>query len=77
MPLNKETKPNFFYIPDIGMMVRVFANSPVDLGSIPYQRLKEMVLDAFLINTQKYKFGSKSKVEQSRERGSALLYTTV
>ena len=25
----------YMYIPDIGMMVRVFANGPEDLGSIP------------------------------------------
>ena len=33
-----------------------------------------MVLDAALLNTQDYKVRIKSKVEQSRERGSALPY---
>ena len=32
----------------------------------PYQRLKKMVLDATLLNTQHYKVRIKDKVEQSR-----------
>ena len=40
-----------------------------------YQRLKKMVLDASLLNTQHYKVVIKSKVEQSRRRSSALPYT--
>ena len=36
-----------------------------------------MVLDATLLNTQHYKVRIKSKVEQSRERSSALPYTLV
>ena len=36
-----------------------------------YQRLKKMVLDASLLNTQHYKVRIKGKVEQSRERSSA------
>ena len=36
-----------------------------------------MVLDASLLNTQQYKVGIKSEVEQSRERSSALSYTLV
>ena len=36
-------------------MSRVFANSPKDQDSIvPYKRLKKMVLDAALLNTQHY-----------------------
>ena len=42
-----------------------------------YQRLKKMVLDATLLNTQHYKVRIKGKVEQSKERSSALLYTLV
>ena len=56
-------------------MVRVFANSPGDLGSIPGRvipKTQKMVLDATLLNTQHYKVRIKDKVEQSRERGSAL-----
>ena len=34
-----------------------------------------MVLDTALLNTQYYKLGIKSKVEQFRERISALPYT--
>ena len=38
---------------------------------------KKMVLDTSLLNTQKYKVHIKGKVEQSRERSSALPYTSV
>ena len=67
-------------IPDIGIMVRVFANGPGDLGSIPSRvipKTQKMVLDASLLNTQHYKVRIKGKVEQSRERSSALPYTLV
>ena len=62
----------------IGVMVRVFVNGPEDLGSIPslvIPKTQNMVLDASLLNTQHYKVRIKGKVEQSRERSSALLYT--
>ena len=62
-------------MPDIGIMVRVFANDPGDLGSIPGQvrpKTKKMVLDASLLNTQRYKVRIKIKVDQSWERSSAL-----
>ena len=36
-----------------------------------------MVLDIFLINTQQYKVGIKGKMEQSKERGCTLPYTSV
>ena len=36
-----------------------------------------MVLDASLLNTQHYKVKIKGKVEQSRERSSALPHTLV
>ena len=42
-----------------------------------YQRLKKMVLDASLLNTQHYKVRIMGKVEQFRERSSALPYTLV
>ena len=42
-----------------------------------YQRLKKMVLDASLLNTQQYNVGIKGKVEQFSERSSAILYTIV
>ena len=66
--------------PDIGLAVRVFANGPGDLGSIPGRvipKTQKMLLDASLLNTQHYKVRIKAKVEQSRERSSALPYTLV
>ena len=38
-----------------------------------YQRLKKMVLDATLLNTQHYKEQIKGKKKQSRESNSILL----
>ena len=65
----------------IGMMVRVFANGPGDLGSIPGRiipKTQKMVLDAALLNTQHYKVWIKAKVEESRERsGCPLLHLGV
>ena len=57
-----------------------FTSGPGDPGSntgrvIP--KTLKMVLDTSLLNTQQYKVRIKSKVEQSRERGSALPYTAV
>ena len=57
-------------VPDIGLAVRVFANGPGDLGSIPGRvipKTQKMVLDPSLLNTQHYKVRIKGKVEQSRE----------
>ena len=70
----------YIYIPDIGLAVRVFANGPGDLRSIPGRvipKTLKMVLDVSLLNTQHYKVRIKGKVEQSRERSSALPYTLV
>ena len=56
---------------------REFANGPRDLGSIPghvIPKILKMALDTSLLNTQ---VRIKGKVEQSRERSSALLYTSV
>ena len=67
-------------IPDIGIMVRVFANGPADLGSIPgwvIPKTQKIVLDATLLNTQHYKVRIKGKVEQSRESSSTLPYILV
>ena len=55
----------------------VFANGPGDLGSIPGRvipKTLKMVLDTYLLNTQQYKVDIKGKVEQKRERSSALPY---
>ena len=59
---------------------RAFANGSGDLGSIRghvIPKTLKMVLDTSLLNTQQYKICIKSKVEQSRERSSALPYTSV
>ena len=64
----------------IGLVSRVFANGPEDLGSIPgcvIPKTLKMVLDVSLLNTQQYKVRIKGKVVQSRERSSSLLYTSV
>ena len=53
------------------MVGRVFANGPGVLGSIPGRvipKTLKMVLDTFLLNTQRYKVCIKGKLEQSRER---------
>ena len=50
-------------------------NGPGDLGSIPghvIPKTFKIALDTSLFNTQQYKVGIKGKVEQSRERNSAL-----
>ena len=69
-----------YIVPDIGLAVRVFANRPGDLGLIPGRvipKIQKMVLDASLLNTQHYKVRVKGKVEQSRDRSSALPYSLV
>ena len=66
-------KPNF-------LPIRVFANDPGDLSSIPGRvipKTQKMVLDASLLNTQHYKIQIKGKMEQSKERSSALPYNLV
>ena len=65
---------------NIGPAVRVFANGPGDLGSIPGRvipKTLKMVLDTTLLNTQHYKVRFKGTVEQSWEWSSALPYTLV
>ena len=61
-------------------MVSSFFNGPRHLDSIPGQvipKTQKMVLDASLINTQRYKVRINGKVELSRERSSALPNTLV
>ena len=63
-----------------GPAVRVFANGPRELGSIPGRvipKTLKMELDTTLLNTQHYKVRFKGKVEQSWEWSSALPYTLV
>ena len=64
----------------VNIVGRMFANGPGDLGSIlghVIPKTLKMVLDTSLLNTQEYKVYSKGKVEQSRERSSALPYTSM
>ena len=64
----------------IGLVSRVFANGPGDRGSIPGRvtlKTLKMVLDTSLLNTQQYKVCIKGNVDLSRERSSALPYTSV
>ena len=68
------------YIRLIGRNSRVFANGPGELVSIRGRvipKTLKMVLHTSLLNTQQYKVRIKGKVEQSRERSSALPYTSV
>ena len=61
-------------------MVRVFANCPGDQGSIPSRvipKTQKLVLDPPCLTLSIIRYGSRSKVEQSRERSSTLLYTLV
>ena len=65
---------------NFGPVGRVFANGLGDLGSIQscvIPKTLKMVLDTSLLNTQQYKVHIKGKVEQSRERSSAIPYTSV
>ena len=67
-------------IPHTQLLHAIFANDPEDLGSIPgciIPKTLKMVLDTSLVNTQQYKVRIDDKVEQSRERNSALPYTSV
>ena len=65
---------------NIDLVGRVLANGPEDLGSIPGRvipKTLKMVLDTSLLSTQQYKVRIEGKVEQSREKSSALPYTLV
>ena len=64
----------------IDLVGRVFANGPGDLGSIPghvIPKTLKMVIDVSVLNTHQYKVRIKGKVRQSRERSSALPYTSM
>ena len=64
----------------MGLVDRVFEKGLGDLCSIPGRVIPKtfkMVLDISLLNTQQYKVCIKCKVEQSREKSSALSYTSV
>ena len=66
----------YIYIVQVG---RVFANGPGDWGSIlgcVIPKTLKMVHDTSLLNTKQYTVRIQGKVEQSRERSSALPYTS-
>ena len=61
-------------------MGRVFQIGLEDWGSIPGRvitKASKMVLDTALFNTQYFKVRIKGKMEQSREKSSALPYLSV
>ena len=63
-----------------GLMSRVFVNGPGGRSSIPGRvipKTQNIVLDAALLSIQHNKVRIKGKVDQSRERSSALLNTMV
>ena len=63
-----------------GRPIFLVANGLGDLGSIPghvIPKILKMILDASLLNTQQCKVRIKGKLEQSREKSSALPYTSV
>ena len=67
----------YIYIYLIGLVGRMFANDPGDLGSITGRvipKTLKMVLDTSLLNTQQYKVRIKGEMEQFWERSSALPY---
>ena len=62
----------------INLEGRVFANDPGDLGLKVYRvisKTPKMVLDTALSNIQHCKVRIKGKMEESREKSSALPYT--
>ena len=78
--ISKWSSAGFNGFSTIGIMVRVLANDPVDGDSIPGRvipKTQKMVLNATLLNTQHYKVRINGKVEQCREKSSALHYNLV
>ena len=79
-PVSRAIGENLTIMRLIGLVGRVFAYGPGDLGLIQggvIPKTLKMVLDTSLLNTQQYKVRIEGKVEQSRERSSALPYTSV
>ena len=65
----------YIYIYIVG---RVFDNSLGERGSIPGRVIpitQKMILDTSLVKIQYYKVRNNGKLEQSRDRRSALPYT--
>ena len=62
------------------LSITLFANSPKERGSIPGRvipKTQKMVLNTTLLNNKHYKVRIKDKVEQTRERSSALPHTSM
>ena len=89
-PASLQKKNNNIYFTGISFKIQVAAFLSTNFKCSPmaretgaqsqvesYQRLKKMVLNASLLNTQHYKVRIKGKVEKSRERSSAFSYTLV
>ena len=58
----------------------MFAKGPGDVGSIQGRvipKTLKMVLDTSFLNTRQYKVRIEGKVELSREKNSAIPYTSV
>ena len=64
----------------LSLLGPLYPNDQGGLGSIlgrVIPKTLKMVLDTYLLNIQQYKAHIKGKVEQSRERSSALPYNSV
>ena len=61
----------------IGLVGRVFAKSPGDLGSIPGRVIPKTLKMVFDTSSQQYKVRIKGKVEQSKEKTSVFPNTSV
>ena len=80
--INEEMLPIYIYISPIGLVDRVFVNGLGDWGFNPrLNHIKDLKKNKTKKTppclTQHYKVCIKGKVEQSRERSNALLYTLV
>ena len=71
---NSSTEYIYIYIYSQKVINSILNNGSGNRGSVMAQK---GVLDISLLNTQHYKVRFKGKVEQSRERSSALPYTSV
>ena len=65
------------FVPEIGMVVKVFTNGSGSIPSPLIPIIQRLVLDASLLNTQHYKVWIKGEMEQSRGRSSVLPYILV
>ena len=77
---NKTSLSSIYIYIYIDLVGRAFANVPGRPGIqslFVILKTQKMVLDVSLLHTQHYKVRIKGKVEQSRERSSALPYTSM